>query len=145
MRGQRETSIDMAEQQDALPLPGRRLGLALRRQPPRLVHDHPVLHQLQQIPLRHRGGEEVALDPPRRQRPLPPLSRTHRLCHAQDATLSSIWHEGLVRDRSASRRVARMDIVTSTCTEKKRYITELAYTRHKLHQSHISTLHNHQE
>ena len=43
-------------------------------------------------------------------------------CHAQDGTLSSIWHEGLVRDRSASRRVARMDIVTSTCTEKKRYI-----------------------
>ena len=43
-------------------------------------------------------------------------------CHAQDATLSSIWHEGLIRDRSASRRVARMDIVTSTCTEKKRYI-----------------------
>ena len=55
-------------------------------------------------------------------------------CHAQDATLSSIWHEGLVRDRSASRRLARMDIVTSTCTEKKRYIyIELAYTRHKLH------------
>ena len=43
-------------------------------------------------------------------------------CHAQDATLSSIWHEGLVRDRSASRRVARMYIVTSTCTEKKIYI-----------------------
>ena len=39
-------------------------------------------------------------------------------CHAQDATLSSIWHEGLVRDSSASRRVARMDIITSTCTEK---------------------------
>ena len=65
-------------------------------------------------------------------------------CHAQDATLSSIWHEGLVMDRSASRRFARMDIVTSTCTEKMRYM-ELAYTRHKLHQSHISTLHNHQE
>ena len=44
------------------------------------------------------------------------------ICHAQDATLSSIWHEGLVRDRSASRRVARMDIVTSTCTKKKLYI-----------------------
>jgi len=64
MRGQRETSIDMAEQQDTLPLPGRRLDLILRRQPPRLVHDHPVFHQLQQIPLRHRGGEEVALNPP---------------------------------------------------------------------------------
>ena len=40
------------------------------------------------------------------------------LCHAQDATISSIWHEGLVRDRSASCRFARMDIVTSTYTEK---------------------------
>ncbi|KAI4992716.1 hypothetical protein ZWY2020_007029 [Hordeum vulgare] len=69
----------MAEQQDALPLPGRRFDLILCRQPPRLVHDHPVLHQLHQIPLRHRGGEEVALDPPRRQRPLPPLSRSRRL------------------------------------------------------------------
>ncbi len=79
MRRQRETSVHVAEQQDALPLPGCRLDLILRQQPPRLVHDHPVLHQLQQIPLRHRGGEEVALNPPRRQRPLPPLSRSRRL------------------------------------------------------------------
>ncbi|KAI4998341.1 hypothetical protein ZWY2020_053683 [Hordeum vulgare] len=69
----------MAEQQDALPLPGCRIDLVLSQQPPRLVDDHPILHQLQQIPLRHRGGEEVALNPPRRQRPLPPLSRSRRL------------------------------------------------------------------
>ena len=46
MRRQRETSVHVAEQQDALPLPGRRLGLAFRRQPPRLVRNHSVLHQL---------------------------------------------------------------------------------------------------
>ena len=34
MWGQGETSMHVAEQQDALPLPGRRLGLTLRRQPP---------------------------------------------------------------------------------------------------------------
>ena len=79
MRGQRKTSVDVAEEQDALPLPRHWLNLVLRRQPPGLVHDHSVLHQLQQIPLRHRGGEEVALNPPRRQRPLPPLSRSRRL------------------------------------------------------------------
>ncbi|KAI4987699.1 hypothetical protein ZWY2020_028457 [Hordeum vulgare] len=39
-------------------------------------------------------------------------------CHAQDAVLSLFWHEGLDRDRNASRCFARMDIVTSTCTEK---------------------------
>ncbi|KAI5012381.1 hypothetical protein ZWY2020_024515 [Hordeum vulgare] len=50
------------------------------------------------------------------------VKRFDRVCNAQDAMLSSIWHEGLVRDRSASRRVTRMDIVTSTCTEKKIYI-----------------------
>ena len=65
-------------------------------------------------------------------------------CNTQEATLSLIWHEGLVRDRSASRRVARMDIVTSTCTEKMIYM-ELAYTRHKLHQSHSSTIHKYHE
>ena len=71
--------MDVAEKQDALPLLGRRLDLILRRQPPGLMHDHSVLHQLQQIPLRHRGGEEIALNPPRRQRLLPPLSRRRRL------------------------------------------------------------------
>ena len=79
MRGQRKTSVDMAEEQDALPLPGRWLDLVLRRQSPGLVHEHSVLHQLQQIPFRHRGGEEVSLDPPHRQWPLPPLSRRRRL------------------------------------------------------------------
>ena len=74
MRGQRKTSVNMAEEQDALPLPWRRLDLVVRRQPPGLMHELAVLYQLQQVPLRHRGGEKVSLDPPRRQRPLPPLS-----------------------------------------------------------------------
>ena len=34
VRGQGETSMHVAEQQDALPLPGRPLGLTLLRQPP---------------------------------------------------------------------------------------------------------------
>ena len=40
------------------------------------------------------------------------------VCHAQDAILSLFWHEGLNRDRSASRHFARMDIITSTCKEE---------------------------
>ena len=67
VRGERKTSVNMAEEQDALPLLGHRLRLALRRQPPRLVDDHAMLHQLQQVVRRHRGGEEIPLDPTRRQ------------------------------------------------------------------------------
>lgn len=38
--------------------------------------------------------------------------------NTQDAVLSLFWIEGLDRDRSASRRFVRMDIVTSTCKEE---------------------------
>ena len=71
---QGEAPEHMAEQQNALPLLRRRLRLAFR-QPPGLVDDHAMLHQLQQVVLRHRGGEEIPVDPARRLRPLPPLSR----------------------------------------------------------------------
>ena len=73
MGRQGETSGHVAEQKNALSLLWRRLHLAFR-QPPRLIDDHAVLHQLQHVVLHHRGGEEVPLDPARRQRPLPPLS-----------------------------------------------------------------------
>ena len=74
MWGQRKTSVNMAEEQDALPLPWRRLDLVVRRQPPGLMREQAVLYQLQQVPLRHCGGEKVPLDPSRWQWPLPPLS-----------------------------------------------------------------------
>ena len=77
MRGQRKTSVNMAEEQDALPLPWRRLNLVVRRQPPRFMHELAVLNQLQQVPLRHCGGEKVPLDPSRWQWSLPPLSSRH--------------------------------------------------------------------
>ena len=63
---QGEAPEHVAEQQDALSLLRRRLRLALRRQPPRLVGNHALLHQLQQVVRCHRGGEETRLDPTRR-------------------------------------------------------------------------------
>ena len=72
---QGEAPIHVVEQQDTLSLLRCRLRLALRRQPPRLVGNHALLHQLQQVVRRHRGGEEIPLDPTRRQCPLSPLSR----------------------------------------------------------------------
>ena len=47
MRGQREAPVNVAEEQDALPLSWRRLNLVVRRQPPRLMPEMAVLYQLQ--------------------------------------------------------------------------------------------------
>ena len=79
MRRQREAPVHVTEQQDTLSLLRRRLRLALRRQSPRLVLDQALLHQLQHVRRRHRGGEEIPLDPTRRQSTLSPLSRSCRL------------------------------------------------------------------
>ena len=104
--GQRETSVNVAEEQDAFPLPWRRLNLVVRRQPPRLMHELAVLYQLQQIPVRHCGGEKVSLDPSRWQWPLPPLSsrRLALLLPGLHLAGLALGHGG---DGELSRRIGR--------------------------------------
>ena len=63
--------------------------------------------------------------------------------NAQDAILSLFWLEGLDRDRSASRRFARMDIITSTCKEEMSIWNWLTLTTSYINitsiQKHIQT------
>lgn len=64
MGRQRETSFDVGQEEKPFSLPW--LGLDLvSREPPRIVREHAVLDEFEEILLPHSGSEEIPLDPAR--------------------------------------------------------------------------------